>query len=203
MRGTAHILGHEIVGRIARLGSHAAGSGRQGGGPHRPGGVHALRGMRVLPHGGLPLLPHDRPGASQIHYYGTTPVDVPPSLWGGYSQYLYVHPNCVIHRVPDHIPPAQAAPFLPMSNGVEWTYGYGDLHWATRSGPGPGPAGPGRRARGEEAGAAASSSTGLGRDTRAWRWREAARRRLHHRRRGRTSGQRSWTTPAARVSTSS
>jgi threonine dehydrogenase-like Zn-dependent dehydrogenase len=49
--------------------------------------------------------------------YGSTPVAVPPSLWGGYSQYQYLHPNSVLHRVPDHVPAVKAALALPI---VEW-----------------------------------------------------------------------------------
>lgn len=52
--------------------------------------------------------------------YGATPTNVPPSLWGGYSQYQYLHPNTVLHGLPDHVPPAEAALALPLSNGFEW-----------------------------------------------------------------------------------
>ena len=55
------------------------------------------------------------------------PVDVWPGLWGGYSQYMYVHPNAVVHKMPSHIPAAHAAAFLPFSNGVEWAYEYGEV----------------------------------------------------------------------------
>ena len=32
--------------------------------------------------------------------YGYTSVDTPPSLWGGYSQYLYLPHNAIVHKVP-------------------------------------------------------------------------------------------------------
>src|SRR5581483_7850562 len=60
-------------------------------------------------------------------FYGSMSIDKAPALWGGYSQYMYLHPNAVLHRVPNHIPPAEAAFYLPMSNGIEWTYRYGEL----------------------------------------------------------------------------
>ena len=50
-----------------------------------------------------------------------------PALWGGYSQYMYVHPNAIVHKMPSHIPAAHAAAFLPFSNGVEWAYEYGEV----------------------------------------------------------------------------
>ena len=60
-------------------------------------------------------------------WYGSTGLDTWPSLWGGYSQYLYVHPNAVVHKMPSSIAPASAAAFLPFSNGIEWAYEYGEV----------------------------------------------------------------------------
>jgi threonine dehydrogenase-like Zn-dependent dehydrogenase len=60
-------------------------------------------------------------------WYGSTSISTWPSLWGGYSQYMYIHPNAVIHKVPGHIPGPHAAAYLPFSNGVEWAYEYGGV----------------------------------------------------------------------------
>jgi len=54
--------------------------------------------------------------------YGSTPLAVAPSLWGGYSQYQYLHPNAVFHHVPASVSSTLATLALPMGNGVEWVY---------------------------------------------------------------------------------
>jgi len=47
---------------------------------------------------------------------------VAPSLWGGFSQYLYLPPNAILHKIPAHVPATQAALFVPLANGMQWAY---------------------------------------------------------------------------------
>lgn len=56
----------------------------------------------------------------QGKHYGSVPIDIPPSLWGGYSQYMYLPPNCVLHPLPPGTDPNAAALALPLGNGVQW-----------------------------------------------------------------------------------
>jgi threonine dehydrogenase-like Zn-dependent dehydrogenase len=123
------ILGHENVGVVARIGRRAEESWK----------VH--EGDRIaleeyIPCGACKWCRSDDfrfceqtdiAGPGPRLWYGSTAINTWPSLWGGYSQYMYIHPNAVIHKVPDHIPAPHAAAYLPFSNGVEWAYEYGGV----------------------------------------------------------------------------
>ena len=124
-------MGHENVGRIYRVGTIAA---KRWG--LREGDRVALE--EYLPCGHCSLCRSGefrlcdqtearRPGALR---YGTTPISEKPGLWGGYSQFQYLHPDSVFHKVPDEVPAELAAMCLPIGNGIQWTYLDG------RAGPG-------------------------------------------------------------------
>jgi threonine dehydrogenase-like Zn-dependent dehydrogenase len=53
--------------------------------------------------------------------YGYTSAEKAPHLWGGFSQYVYLPWNAVVHRVPPGVAPELAGLVTPMANGVEWS----------------------------------------------------------------------------------
>jgi threonine dehydrogenase-like Zn-dependent dehydrogenase len=52
--------------------------------------------------------------------YGYTSMEIAPSLWGGFSHYLYLPLNAVLHKVPEGLTPEEAGVATPMSNGIQW-----------------------------------------------------------------------------------
>jgi threonine dehydrogenase-like Zn-dependent dehydrogenase len=63
--------------------------------------------------------------------YGYTSADNPGRLWGGFSEYMYLPWNAVLHRVPETVTAELAGLVTPLSNGIEWALrtagvGYGD-----------------------------------------------------------------------------
>ncbi len=166
------ILGHETVGRIDRLGAVAA---RRFG--VKEGDRVALEEYLPCGHcrwcraGDFRLCDAtdtlNRPDSIR---FGSTPISVPPALWGGYAQYQYLHPNSVFHVVPDHVPAKLATLALPLGNGVEWAV----LQGGVRVGEvvviqGPGQQGLACTVMAKEAGAGLVIVTGRGHPTDAKR----------------------------------
>lgn len=52
--------------------------------------------------------------------YGFVSIHKPPGLWGGYSEYVYLTPDSVAHRVPEGMTPELATLFNPLGAGIRW-----------------------------------------------------------------------------------
>lgn len=112
------IPGHEIVGTIDRIGDAAAlrwgvtVGDRVAVEPrlvcHRCGGC--LRGGFC-----------ERYPITQLRNFGQIPLAVEPGLWGGYAEYLFLHGDASIHKVPGDLAPEHAVLFNPLANAIEWS----------------------------------------------------------------------------------
>lgn len=108
------IPGHEPLGRIAKIGDVAA----------RRWGVNV--GDRVAVETMLSCRHCATCFDGRYHLctnrriYSYIPLDEAPGLWGGYSQYMYLHANSVVHRVDPSLRPEIAVMFNPLGAGFRW-----------------------------------------------------------------------------------
>lgn len=98
--------------------------------------------------------------------YGAMRIDEEKTaLWGGYSDYMYLHPRSIVHKVDPDAPADLLSLFIPVSNGLHWTQEVARV----KSGDtvviqGPGPMGLGSVIGAKESGADTIIVTGLSRD---------------------------------------
>jgi len=133
LRGAPLIMGHENVGTLAKVGRE-------------------FETHKGFTEGELVFLEHYLPcghcewdhmgeyrhcAATEWFYdpkairYGYTSLDIPPGLWGGFSHYVYLPLNAVLHRVPDGLSAEEAGLATPMSNGIQWTLMDGGVGYAS------------------------------------------------------------------------
>jgi threonine dehydrogenase-like Zn-dependent dehydrogenase len=116
------ILGHENVGRVAAIGEAAA----------ERWGVEAGDRVAVeefIPCGRCRLCRSGRYRLCEATdfwsekpflRYGATPVEVEPGLWGGFSEYQYLHPRAIVYPASADVPAEVLSLFVPVANGIRW-----------------------------------------------------------------------------------
>tara|TARA_B100000586_G_scaffold253279_1_gene213834 strand:- start:1543 stop:2640 length:1098 start_codon:yes stop_codon:yes gene_type:complete len=108
------IPGHEPLGKIARIGDIAA--SRWG---VDVGDRVAIETMVSCRHCG-PCLGGAYHLCDNRKIYSYIPLTEEPGLWGGYSQYMYLHPNSIVHRMDSTLPAETAVIFNPLGAGFRW-----------------------------------------------------------------------------------
>jgi threonine dehydrogenase-like Zn-dependent dehydrogenase len=152
------VPGHEVVGRVAIAGPNV---------PYTVGTRVVVEprircGICYRCRQNLATCVSRRPSNS----YGMIPSTVPPGLWGGLAEYLYLDPNANLHPVTDDVP-AEVATFVhPLASGHTWAVELPSL----KQGEsvlilGPGPRGLACLIAAKAAGAGWVGITGLAHDT--------------------------------------
>jgi len=108
------VPGHEPLGVIERIGDGAA--RRWGVDVGDRVAVETLLACRHCPAclGGSYQL------CAKRRIYSYIPLDVSPGLWGAYSEYLYLAPNSILHKVDASLDPRLAVLFNPLGAGFRW-----------------------------------------------------------------------------------
>ena len=155
------IMGHEIVGRVAKMGLSA----------QKRFGVK--EGDRVVVEyaigcgtcnaclSGLYTMCENK------FYYGSMiSCQAPPHLFGAYSEYLYIHPRAKVHKIGDEISPEVGVMISAViANGIRWLRQIGELSIGqTVVILGPGPQGMAGVAAAKECGAGSIFMIGLEQD---------------------------------------
>lgn len=114
------VLGHELVGTITELGEEAA----------RRWGVSV--GDRIVVEEYLPCgtCRSCLAGAYQmcvVFRYGGKSIHSGSGLYGGFSDYLYLHPQAIVHRVDAEVPAELVQLYIPIANGLDWVGRIGGL----------------------------------------------------------------------------
>jgi threonine dehydrogenase-like Zn-dependent dehydrogenase len=111
---TPVVPGHEPLGTIARIGDRAA--ARWGVNVGDRVAVETMISCRHCANclgGTYHLCDHRK-------IYSYIPTTEAPGLWGGYAQYMYLHPNSVVHPMSPDLPAEIAVMFNPLGAGFRW-----------------------------------------------------------------------------------
>ena len=108
------IPGHEPLGIIERIGDGAAARwGVDVGDRVAVETMLACRNCNACLEGRYHLCARRR-------IYSYIPLADSPGLWGAYAQYMYLHPNSIVHKVDASLAPELAVMFNPLGAGFRW-----------------------------------------------------------------------------------
>lgn len=62
-----------------------------------------------------------RPGC-KISVCGFIPTHIPPALWGGMAEFMYLDPEVALHKVAPEVPAELAALYQPIAAGISWAH---------------------------------------------------------------------------------
>lgn len=115
------VLGHEMIGVVEEIGDRAA----------ERWGVEVGQMVAVeeyLPCGTCrACLAGSYQMCMDTRYGGKNTADE-PGLWGGYADLVYLHPQSIVHPLPDESVSAELYQlYIPVSNGLYWVPEAGDM----------------------------------------------------------------------------
>ena len=125
------ITGHEFIGTIVELGSKANDHMTVFGGPLKIGDRVSIAPSST-PCGRCYYcihMPHRPSLCTNRTVYGFSSVERVPSIWGGFSEYIYLHPKTYIFKLPQDMPMKKAVLIEPLATGlraVERAYSPGE-----------------------------------------------------------------------------
>jgi threonine dehydrogenase-like Zn-dependent dehydrogenase len=111
---TPVIPGHEPLGVIERIGDAAA--KRWGVDVGDRVAVETMLSCRFCG----PCLGGRYHLCNQRRIYSYIPLSDEPGLWGSYSQYMYLDPNSIVHKMDKALRPEIAVMFNPLGAGFRW-----------------------------------------------------------------------------------
>ena len=125
------VIGHEFIGTIVELGSKANDNMAVFGGPLKEGERVAV-GPSSMPCGYCYYcihMPHRPTLCAKRRIYGFSSVNIAPSIWGGYSEYVYLHPKTYVFKLSKDMPMKRAILVEPVATAlraVERAYSPGE-----------------------------------------------------------------------------
>lgn len=116
------ILGHEVVGRIEKIGDLAAKNYKVAVGERVTVEPYVVCGKCYYCLNGLYQF------CEESRVYGVNvSSDTPPFLWGAYGQYMYGAPGSRVHKIAENVSAEAACMSSVLGNGVRWIRTLGEV----------------------------------------------------------------------------